>query len=160
MKCARHPEVETNLACGKCGQPICPKCLVQTPVGARCPDCAALKRLPTFQIPTAYFARAIGAGSLTALALGAIWPFIPWGGFLLFLLAMGIGYAIGEVVSLATNRKRGPGLQAIAGGCMLLSYIVRSLLETPYLSFSSRFLDVYGLIALVLGIVVAVGRLR
>lgn len=44
MRCALDPDTETNLTCGKCGQPICPKCLVQTPVGARCPQCAALKQ--------------------------------------------------------------------------------------------------------------------
>ncbi len=35
MKCATHPEVDTNLRCGKCGKPICLRCLVQTPVGDR-----------------------------------------------------------------------------------------------------------------------------
>src|SRR5207248_9703096 len=42
--CARHPSVETFLRCGRCGTPICPKCLVHTPVGARCPTCAAPPR--------------------------------------------------------------------------------------------------------------------
>ena len=39
FKCARHPSVETTLRCGRCETPICPRCLVHTPVGARCPDC-------------------------------------------------------------------------------------------------------------------------
>jgi DNA-directed RNA polymerase subunit RPC12/RpoP len=42
--CARHPNTETVLKCAKCVTPICPKCMVHTPVGIRCPDCAfALK---------------------------------------------------------------------------------------------------------------------
>ena len=72
----------------------------------------------------------------------------------------GIGYAIGEVVSLSANRKRGRGLQAIAGLSMVVSYVVRSLLNTPLPNFMDSFLNVYGLIALVLGIIVAVSRLR
>jgi hypothetical protein len=38
--CSRHPKVETGLKCGRCGTPICPRCMVYTPVGIRCPDCA------------------------------------------------------------------------------------------------------------------------
>jgi hypothetical protein len=38
--CARSPDVETDLRCGRCDVPICPSCLIQTPVGIRCPDCA------------------------------------------------------------------------------------------------------------------------
>jgi len=59
MKCATHPQVETNLRCGKCGKLICPKCMIQTPVGARCLDCARLYKLPTYQVSTKYYLRAI-----------------------------------------------------------------------------------------------------
>lgn len=164
MRCALDPDTETNLTCGKCGQPICPKCLVQTPVGARCPQCAALKRLPVYKVSAIFYVRAIAAGLITAAVLGVIWPFIPLGGFFWFFIALGIGYAIGEMVSISVNRKRGPGLQAIAGTSMVASYIIRSLIEslvkTPHLGFVDSFVDVYGLIALVIGIIVAVGRLR
>jgi uncharacterized membrane protein len=159
MRCARHPDIETDLRCGKCEQPICPKCAVQTPVGLRCPKCAALKRLPVFEISTIFYIRGIAAGLAAAAVLGAIWPFIPLGGFLLFFIALVIGYVIGEAVSLAVNRKRGPGLQIIAGISVFVSYIVRSLIEAPH-SFLHTFVDVYGLIALILGIIIAVGLLR
>ena len=75
-------------------------------------------------------------------------------------MALGIGYAIGESISLSVNRKRGRGLQLIAGLSMVVSYVVRSLLETPHLGFLNTFVNLFGLIALVLGIIVAVSRLR
>ena len=160
MRCALHPETETNLSCSKCGQPICPKCLIQTPVGARCLECAALKRLPVYNVSAISYARAIGAGLITASVLGAIWPFIPLGGFFWLLIALGIGYAIGEMVSLSVNRKRGLGLQVIAGISMVVSYIIRGLVETKLIAFLDSLLSVYGLIALALGIIIAVSRLR
>ncbi len=160
MRCALHPNTETNLTCGKCGQPICPKCLIQTPVGARCPECAAVKRLPVYSVPRIFYVRAVAASLITASALGAVWSFIPFGGFFLLIIAIGVGYAIGEVVSFSVNRKRGRGLQVIAGSSMVVSYVVRSLLDTPLPNFVDSFLNVYGLIALVLGIVVAVSTLR
>ncbi len=39
--CARHPQIETGLRCGRCDTPICPRCMIHGAVGIRCPDCAA-----------------------------------------------------------------------------------------------------------------------
>ena len=41
--CYRHPDRETGVSCSNCGNPICPDCMTTTPVGMRCPDCAAQK---------------------------------------------------------------------------------------------------------------------
>ena len=164
MKCAFHPDVETNLRCGKCGKPICPKCLVQTLVGARCPDCAKLYKLPTYQVSTTYLLRAIGTGAGMAIVGGVIWgvvrgsvPFF----YLNFLLAPAVGYAIGEVISLSVNRKRGAILAVIAGVAVALSYMVSVLspwgLSINLASIKYLILDI---LALGLGIFVAVNRLR
>lgn len=155
MRCATHPEVETNLSCGRCGHPICPKCMVQTLVGPRCPDCANLKRLPTYEVSPRQYLIAVGVGMGVAIAAGFVWALI-WNAihflFLSLLIAAGIGYAIGEVISLATNRKRGPGLQAIAGISVVVSFAVYYLF-VPWFSF-------YTIIGLALGIVIAIARLR
>ena len=62
MRCAAHPQTETYLSCGKCGKPICPACLVQTPVGARCKKCANVRPDLVYHISTPYLLRAIAAG--------------------------------------------------------------------------------------------------
>ncbi len=163
MKCARHPDVETNLTCGKCGTPICPKCLVQTPVGARCPKCANVRRLPVYDVSTTYYTRATVAALGGGAALGAIWYFIQYyafGGWFLFLIAAGVGYAVGEIVSRSVNRKRGRGLQVVAAGGVITSYIVRSVIFAPNVGFQDIFVDVWGLIAVVIGVVVAVSHFR
>lgn len=167
MKCAYHPEVETNLRCGKCGRPICPKCMVQTPVGARCPDCARLYKLPTFQVTTKYFLIAIGTGLGMAIICGIVWgvigSLVPLR-YLNLLLAAGAGYAIGEVISLSVNRKRGTRLAIVAGFAVALSYLfsnVRFFQGMILFPFSfSPFHLVLDLVALALGIFVAVTRLR
>ncbi len=157
MKCATHSQVETSLRCSKCEKPICPKCMVQTPVGARCPDCARLYKLPTYRVSTQHYLKAIGTGLGMAVVCGIVWglvmgvvPFF----FLNFVLAAGVGYAIGNVISLSVNRKRGAGLATIAGIAVAISYLVSILL--PW-GFGFRFLD---LLAIALGIFVAVTRLR
>lgn len=170
MKCTYHPDVETNLRCGKCGKPICPKCMVETPVGARCPDCAGTHKLPTYRVSTKYYLLAAGIALSMALVCGAAWgaiervtPFFS----LNLLLAPAAGLAIGEVVSLSVNRKRGTALAIVGAVAVAISYIV-SLLTISLLadiSFhgampSSPFNILYHLIALGLGIFVAVTRLH
>lgn len=157
MRCTNHPNVETDLRCGKCGKPICPKCMVQTPVGARCPDCAKLYKLPTYRVSTQYYLRAVGVGLGMAIVCGIIWGVV--GGlvrfpFLNFILAAGAGYAIGEVISLSVNRKHGTGLAVIAGSALVVSYLV-----SIFFPWGLQF-GLFGLLALALGIFVAVIRLR
>jgi len=156
MKCATHPNVETNLKCGKCDKPICPKCLVQTPVGARCLDCAGLYKLPTYRVSIQYYLRAVGIGLGMAIVCGIIWGVMgTWMPFYLdLLLAPAAGYAIGEVISLSVNRKRGTGLAVVGGIAVTISCMFS--IFSPW-GFSFGLLD---LVALALGIFVAVTRLR
>ncbi len=89
-----------------------------------------------------------------AIVCGVVWGvvgiFVPFL-FLNFLLAPGVGYAIGEVVSLSINRKRGTGLASVAGIAVAISYLV---------SLYFGFFHILDLLALALGIYVAVTRLR
>ena len=160
MRCATHPDVETSLSCGKCGRPICPKCLVQTPVGARCKECASLKRLPTYDVSTSHYMRAAGAGVGIALVCGFGWwalnlvlPFF----LLRLVVAAGVGYAIGEVISLSVNRKRGIGLAIVSGLSATLSFAVGNVFFArvaglPYILLS--------LLILAVVVVMAVNRFR
>ncbi|MEX2158968.1 MAG: hypothetical protein WEB04_06150 [Dehalococcoidia bacterium] len=167
MQCATHPSVETELACGKCGKAICPRCLVQTPVGARCRDCAQLRRLPQFEISPAFLARGFAAALGVGAALGAVWALLlPFSGSIFFALVvgLGVGYGAGEAVSLATNRKTGPQLQAAAVAGVVTAYIVRSAIvvaanERVELAdvVSS---DVFGYAVTIMAIIVAMGRVR
>ncbi len=164
MKCAAHPEVETNLRCGKCGKPICPRCMVQTPVGARCPQCARLYKLPTYRVPLPYYLRAVGTALGMAAATGVLWgvlrgviPFF----FFSILLGPAVGYAIAEVVGLAVNRKRGRGLAAVASLGVALSYLVSIGFGIWFGGIPfGVFRIVLDLLAVGLGIYVAVTRLR
>ena len=161
LKCATHPDVETNLRCGKCGKLICPKCLVQTPVGSRCRDCAKLYKLPTYRITPVYFLRAIGAALVMAVVIGLAWGFVTSLLSFIYLnliLAAGIGYAIGEVTGLAVNRKRGTWLAVIGSIAVVICYLVNIFTFGVVPSFGlSLILDLVGV---VLGISAAVARLR
>ena len=163
MKCATHPKVETSLTCVKCGKPICPKCRVLAPVGARCPECARLYKLPTYRVTPVYYLRAVGTASGMAIACGLLWALInlfsPF--FLNFLLAAGAGYAIAQVVSRSVNRKRGTGLAVVAGIAVVVSYVVSLF---PFGRFFVLALNPFYLLielaALALGVWIAVRTFR
>ncbi len=167
MKCATHADVETGLSCGKCGTPICPKCLVETPVGARCRKCAGIKRLPTYNITPAQYLKAVAAGLAVAVAIGIAWAWlrmilhVPFFGLTVsLLLAAGAAYLVSEVISRVINRKRGTPLQIIAGVCFVLCYVVSNVgLSGHMLTFFLDF-SIYDLLIVAIGTIIAVVRLR
>ena len=156
-RCSFHPDVETGLACGRCGKYICPRCMIQTPVGSRCPECARVTKLPTFDVTPNYLARAAVAGGVVAVVGGVIWgfllgvniPFLPW------LSSLAAGYAVGETVSIASNRKRGTTLAVIAGLCMVIAVIASNLTSGTLLLN-----DIFGLLFLLGAFYMAVSRVR
>lgn len=123
LVCARHRNVETHLRCGKCETPICPKCLVQTPVGARCPDCARPTRISRPGGTRAYVQGA-GAGLAVGALGGAIMPFIPFGMFVLLLT----GYLVGEAVSKASDRRGGQAMAVLAFAAAMAGPVLGRLL--------------------------------
>jgi hypothetical protein len=162
MQCASHPSVETELACGKCETPICPKCLHYTPVGVKCRECANLKPLPQFEVSVAYMARGLGAALVVGAVAGVLWGIIPFG-YLVLMVGAGAGYLVGESVSRVTNRKVGPKVQAIAVAGVVLAFVVRGVVLISVRNWEIEDIllrDLFGWLAFGLAIVVAVGRLR
>jgi hypothetical protein len=131
--------------------------MVQTPVGFRCPTCAKLNRVPTYRLSGKYYLRAVGAAIGLAIATGLLWGlirYVPFVGFFNFIIGGAVGYAVGEGISLATNRKAGTVLAVIGGLTVVIAYCI-----SAFTLFGMIF-SPYDLIAVIIGIVVAVARLR
>lgn len=164
LECAFHPGVETTLRCGRCERPICPRCVVHTPVGARCRQCAQVRRLPTYTLTPAYALRGLGAGVGVGLAVGlgisGILLLVPVPfflmGWLVPLYFIGAGFAVGEAVSLATNRKRGGWLQGMALLGFLVAFVVPAILVPHFLAWR----DLFSLAGFIVGIALAIARVR
>lgn len=158
MTCARHPKVETRLACGRCETPICPKCMVITDVGARCPDCAPSRKLPQFELGPLMLLRGLGASLGAGLALGIAWGvLLPSIGFFMIFLGIGLGYGIAEAISLATNRRSGTALQVISVIGVFVAYFARNIAAGDALIVTN---DIYGMLVVLIGSITAANRLR
>ena len=160
--CVTHPDIETGLSCARCEKYICPRCMVQSVIGARCPDCAQTKKLPTFEVTPIYYVRAYAAGIGIALLTGLVWALvrIMLGGYLSGILVIGVGYLVGEVISRVVNRKRGSGLAWIAGTSVVLAFTVSGFIWAGPTGLHLLTRDIFGLIFLVVAVFIAVDRVR
>ena len=122
-RCAEHPDVETGLRCGRCETPICPKCMIMTPVGARCETCADVRPSPIFTAGRQEYKSAILTGVGVALASGVVAGLLQVTiGFFGLMVMAAVGYIIGGAVSNAANRRSTTGLKVVAAACVLLSF--------------------------------------
>jgi hypothetical protein len=133
--------------------------MVQTPVGARCPDCARLQRAPTFQVSARHYLIAAGVGLGVALLLGLGWSLVNLMVSFFYLnlaVAAGVGWLIGELISRSVNRKRSVALAVIAAAAVVVSYLVGTFL----FPWGWQVFHLFDLLALALGIYFAVNRVR
>lgn len=130
MRCATHPTVETELRCATCARPICPDCMVETPVGMKCRECGRSPVPPMYRVSAQSLALAMLAGVVVGALSGAV--MLVWRaaiGFLLIFFGLLAGVVIGEVAGRAGSGKRGPVIAtAVAASCA-----VGALLLAPQL---------------------------
>lgn len=156
VECPRHPGTETALRCSRCETPICPKCMVQTPVGARCRDCARITRSPIYTLSPGGYLRAGLASLIGGVVMGLIWGSIllPFSyGFLGIFLGAGLAYVFTRMLDFATGRKRGPAVVTFAIAGILLAWAMQLL-------FVDWTVARYGLIAVGVGGFLAYQNLR
>lgn len=121
-----------------------------------------LRPLPTYRVGFPHYARAVGLGAGIAIAGGILWGWL-WrllpSYYLNVAMAIAVGFAVGELISLSVNRKRGAGLQVIAGLSVVLSYLFSHIHLSSGILLIRLSFSLYDLIAVGLGVFVAVTRL-
>lgn len=77
-ECAFHPGVETNVRCSECDRYICPKDMVDTPVGYKCRECGLVGKPKLGGVKPRQIALGVAAGTIAALILAPLVEFIPF----------------------------------------------------------------------------------
>jgi hypothetical protein len=123
-----------------------------------------VQRVPTFEVRPGQLALAIIAAVVLALALGTAWglllaeihrvPFFPW------LIAVGVGYAMGESISVVTNRRRATSLAWIAGLATVAAFLISGYVFAEVAGVKFLLRDLFGLLILGLAVYVAITRVR
>ena len=127
--CKRHPSVETRLFCAECGDPICPRCAVPTPVGQKCPSCARLPKTARARGKPDQIAKGIAAGvGAAVLGAAALWLIYRRLGLGSWILSGLVGYGIARAVLFGSEGNRASvfrviaivlALAAVAGGWVM-----------------------------------------
>ncbi len=85
--------------------------MVQTPVGARCRECADVRRLPQYNVGPLLLLRSTGAGLVASVV---VWLLVSGVPFLRFFLGILVGFAVGEVMSRLARRRSNLMLEVAA----------------------------------------------
>jgi hypothetical protein len=119
-KCSYHPDIDTEMSCTECGKPICPKEMVSTPVGYKCPDCARPARSQYMYVKP----RQLALGSAAGLAAAFVGAFLLANvGFTFFIISIFYGMLVGEAVRRGAGGHRGP----IMTGVGIASVVIAGL---------------------------------
>jgi hypothetical protein len=137
--------------------------MVETPVGARCRECASIKKLPTFQVSNKQMLLSTCVGLVIAVGYGFLWGILGFYTnfiFLNLLLGAGAGFLISEGMSRVINRKRGTKLAVIAAVLVVVSGFASVFTPIGIIYSSSIMFFMLDILAVGIGIYVAVNRLR
>jgi hypothetical protein len=123
-RCSYHPDVETELTCTECGKPICPKEMVLTPVGYKCPDDARGARGQFQFVKPKQLAMALGAAAIAGVGGAFVVAAIGWGGFFIGIIW---GSLTSEAVRRASGGHRGGTVGAVAAGSIVVGTLLAGL---------------------------------
>lgn len=111
-RCSYHPDVETGLTCTECGKPICPREMIQTPVGYKCPEHARPKKGQYTYVKPKQLLMAVLAGLGTGVGGGVLLGMFGVGFFLVGLLW---GSLVAASVRKASGGHQGVEVGVVAG---------------------------------------------
>lgn len=118
--CVNHPKTETLLRCNKCGNPVCIKCVVRTPVGYRCKTCMNLQQAGYYNATLLDYVIVAVVGLIASLIGGTIALLL--GGFWFIAIFYGplAGGVIAEVIRWAIQRRRAKYIWLVACATVVL----------------------------------------
>jgi hypothetical protein len=119
LYCYRHPKSETYVRCGRCDQPICPKCAVQGPVGFRCRQCGLVKNATLSSFTPQQLALGLGVSLGGGAILGYLGGQV---GFYSIFIAFFAGAFIAEAFVRFVGLKRGPIARTMLYGGLIAGF--------------------------------------
>ena len=135
-------------------------------MGIRCRECGKAQPMPTYDVQPAHYARGLVAAIALALAGGVLWVVLDrilFGlgafGTVSEMLALPFGYAVGDIISRAVNRKRSAPLSYIAALTVVAGFILSRLIHLV-LGSVADFDFMWAILFLALGAFLAWQRLR
>lgn len=166
--CVRHPKVEALLRCARCLRPYCVPCMVQSPIGYMCRDCAHVRRLPQYTLSLGLYARIVPGAIVLALGVGYVLSFVA---YLSWVGGMIVGVVVAAGLKRLSGYKQGREMEIIAAATVVLAVVAGTAFYLARLygpgHVGSAIQDALrlqtvglNLIGIILGVYIAIQQLR
>jgi hypothetical protein len=105
LYCIDHPQRETVLRCNRCSAPVCPDCVVRTPVGFRCKECIKAQQSGFYNARGYDWIIAAVLSFVLSIPAAILSGLLGW--WFALIVSPFAGSLIGGAVHGATGRRRG-----------------------------------------------------
>ena len=171
--CARH-SVETNIACSRCADPICPKCMVYTPVGNKCEGCATIGGPEMFKVGRNDIIMGAAFGTIAAIGIGVTAGILAWSlwnlpylqgssvtiWWIVIAVVNGAGaIAVGEVLRRIVGLKYANSLRILVAALALV-FFAAEIAASSFLLITPIVLQLPSLAGLAIGAYYAMNRFK
>ena len=120
--CIDHPHRETTLRCNRCSAPVCPDCVVRTPVGFRCKECIKAQQAGFYNARWYDWILAAAISFVLSIPAALITGLLGW--WFALIISPFAGSLIGGAVHWAVGRRRGRNTWWIVAVCIVLGALV------------------------------------
>ena len=171
--CTRD-RVETNISCARCGDAICPKCMVYTPVGNKCQGCASIGGPEMFKVGRSDITMGAAIGSIAALGIGVsagilawvLWnlPFLQGASATIWWIVIAVlngagAFAVGEVLRRIVGLKYANSLRILVA-ILALVFFAAEIAASAFLFITPIVLNLPSLAGLAIGTYYAMNRFK
>lgn len=127
--CYKHPHRETRISCNECGRYICTSCIIQAPVGQKCPECVVAHESHVEKISPKEYLLSIVFGGLASAITCYVWNLSLnlLGGFIMAITSYMVGFIVAKTISKIIGKKIGFKIQVIAGTLVFIGLLYNPL---------------------------------
>lgn len=123
--CYKHKNKETKLSCTECGRYICYNCIVQLPVGQKCPDCLKSKVTHLEKISSRQYLVAIIVALVVASLMGYLFNLgNNFGFFYQLIFAYVVGFIVSKSICKAIGYKISKKIQLIVVTSIFIGFFI------------------------------------
>src|SRR5262249_43538126 len=129
---AKHSCGDSKLSCVGCSSQVCPKCLVQCPVGNRCKACANKTESHTVKVTAAVLLKTGVSAATVGALFGTLCSHMPMYGYFSWIILYAGGLLVGNLLHRLSGFKLGSRIGSVVAGALIMgAMLVPTFREAP-----------------------------
>lgn len=124
--CTNHKDRETLRICGRCERPFCPDCLISTPVGGRCRECARPAKHARMVVEPWRWPLVALVAFLGGVVGGAVFHAASW---FFIIIALAAGQIMAGAILPVAGRRPGRALAVVSAVFIVIGVLAAMPLQ-------------------------------